>query len=160
MLSPPPPPPGSPNPADGPGKTPSSSAREALGVGQQQQTLPAPLEEVLQSSHGRRIISGGPLYASYARIAFNILQSLHAYAAGLNPDCALPPDHPIIQELNCYPHTILDKTLHALGEFSLRELNLLRPKQDAIECHSVGPTLCPVFDALHHFIHRVLPSQQ
>ena len=131
MLSPPPPPPGSPNPTDEPGETPSSSARGALGVGQQRQTLPAPLEEVLESSHGRRIISGGPLYASYARIAFNILQSLHAYAAGLNPDCDLPSDHPIIQELNRYPHTVLDKTLHALGEFSLRELNLLRPKQDA-----------------------------
>ena len=91
----------------------------------------APLEEVLESSHGRRIISGEPLYASYARMAFTILQSLHAFAAGLNPDCDLSPDHPIIQELSRYPHTVLDKTLHALKEFSLRELNLLRPEQDA-----------------------------
>ncbi|DBA98333.1 TPA: hypothetical protein ACH3X1_001250 [Trebouxia sp. C0004] len=48
--SPSPPPPGSPDPTDEPGETPSSSARGALGVGQQRQTLPAPLEELLESS--------------------------------------------------------------------------------------------------------------
>ncbi len=137
-----------------------------MGAGQQRQALPAPLGEMIESSHGRRIISGRPIYASYARIAFNMLQSLHAYAAGLNPDCDLPLDHPIIQELHRYPHTVLDKTLHALRAFSLRELNLLRPEQDANailwDSHVVQfLTHCSaIFDTLHHCIHRVLPPRQ
>ena len=65
---------------------PYPPAQGVMGVGQLQQPLPALPGGEPDSSHNRRITSGGPVYASYARIASTLLESTHTHFDNLDLD--------------------------------------------------------------------------
>ena len=77
----------------------------------------------------RHVIVKVPVHAAF----------MHAYAAGLHPDCDLPPDHPILQEFSCYPHTVLYKTLYAPQVFFMGVE--LVTAETGCECHLWDPQL-------------------
>lgn len=100
-----------------------------MGAGQQDGALPADAHE-LPPIPGRRITSGGPIYPSYARAAYPILTSIAPHLSLISADqLELPPDHVITHKLSTFPAAFLSKAIWSLQQFSIRELNLLRPQQ-------------------------------
>lgn len=103
----------------------------ATGLGE---AWPIYTQEMQPDADNRRITSGGLRYPCYAPAAFSVLIPLTPHLPLISgPPLQLPHDHTIAHTLAAFPAAFLSKALSALQQFSLRELNLLRPQQEATD---------------------------